>query len=589
MSKSSVARRLSAILVADAVDYTAHMQRDENSTYRRVRSDLDNIFTPLIEAHGGRVVKTMGDGVLAEFPSAVDCVTCALEAQSALDERPSDGSAPPPLAYRMAVNVGDLISENGDVFGDGVNLAMRLQAVAEPGSIVIPGDAYRQVRGRVEARFEDLGEQEIKGVKEPVRVHRILASSPSAVAAGRPLPAAPSIAVLPFDNLGGDPAQSYFSDGITNDIITDLSKFSELFVIASHSVFAYKGKAARIEDVSRELGVRYVVEGSIQRAGDRLRINVQLIEGARGHHIWAERYDRPTEEIFRLQDEIVQTIVGTLVARLHLSERERVLKSKPDSLQAYDAYLRGRAVWATWTEESNREAQAWFRRAIALDQNFALAYGYLSYTYVQAWLGGWEQSPETLARARELAQKAVDLGPTDFDNHWSLAAAYLHSREFEKAMAAYERAADLNANSPNLLVDMAEALVYVGRTDEAIANISRAMRLNPIYPDWYLWTLGIALYHAGRHRDAAAAVTKMGNMPNLARRVLIASYVRLDRMEEARRIAAEFLRHDPSYTLKREAVWPYQAPALQSAFLADLKSAGLPDTETPGTQGGRSR
>jgi adenylate cyclase len=583
-----VARRLSAILVADLVGYTEHMRGNETGTHQQVTSDLSTIFSPRIAAHDGRVVKTTGDGLLAEFASVVDCIECAVEIQHTLAEREQgtgDGAA---FEYRMAVNVGDLIIEHDDIYGDGVNLAVKLQGIGRAGDIVLSHDTYRQAKGKLNVEFEDFGAHPIKGVDELVQVYRVIARggilrpprsierSPSAI---------PTIAVLPFDNLTGDRDRSYLCDGITNDIITDLSKYSQLFVLASHTVFAYKSRSGNIQSLSRALGVRYLVEGSIQSAGDRLRINAQLIVGETGMHLWAHRYDQPMSDIFALQDQIVQTIVGTLVTRVHLSEQQRALRSRPESLEAYDLYLRGRAAFASWTQESNQQAQQYFRHALERDPNFALAFGYLSYTLVQSWWGGWERSPAILQQARELAERAVALGPSEFDSYWSLAAAYLASREFDKSIAAYERAIALNPNCPNLLVDMAEALVYVGRAAEAVAHIQRAMLLNPIYPDWYLWTLGIAHYHTGDYERAVGALTR-GNPPNLARRHLVAAYVRLGRAEDARRVASDFLTREPTYTLEREQAWPYRDADVLESFLADLKKAGLPELLTNAVERG---
>jgi tetratricopeptide (TPR) repeat protein len=307
-----------------------------------------------------------------------------------------------------------------------------------------------------------------------------------------------------------------------------------------------------------------------------VRVNVQLTETASGRHLWAERYDRPAEDLFRVQDEIVQTVVGTLVTRVGISERMRALH-KTENLRAYDFYLRGRAALQAWTSEASGQAKEFFAKAMELDPFFALAYGGLSYTHIQAWLAGWERSPESLRRARELAQQAVVLGPSDADNQWSLGAAYIYSREFEKGMSAFERAIDLNPNNPDLLMDMADALVYVERPEDAVTNVQRAMRLNPIHPDSYLWTLGIALYHCGRYEESVAALMRMSHPPNLARKSLAASYVRLGRMEEASRTAAEFLREDPTYTLEREKVWPHRDAKVLEAYIADLRRAGFPD------------
>jgi tetratricopeptide (TPR) repeat protein len=331
-----------------------------------------------------------------------------------------------------------------------------------------------------------------------------------------------------------------------------------------------------VQTIGRELGVGYVVEGSVRRSGERVRVNVQLTDTAGGRQLWAERYDRPAQDLFQVQDEIVQTIVGTLVTRVGISERMRALH-KTENLKAYDFYLRGRAALQAWTNEANVQAKEFFARAMELDPFFALAYGGLSYSNIQAWLAGWDRSPESLRRARELAQQAVVLGPSDADNQWSLGAAYIYSREFEKGMSAFERAIELNPNNPDLLMDMADALVYVEQPDEAVANVQRAMRLNPIHPDSYLWTLGIALYHCGRYEESLAALLRMSHPPNLVRRQIAAVYVRLGRIDEARKIAAEFLREDPTYKLEREMVWPHKNPKDLEAFVADLRRAGLPD------------
>jgi len=560
------------------------MRIDETATHRQIKSDVGAIFSPATLAHRGRIVKTTGDGLHAEFASIVDCVQCAVAMQRGVAGRRTGLPNEAPLHYRLGINLGDIIVEPDDIYGDGVNIAVRLQGLAEPGEILISGDAYRQVSGKANLTFEDLGHHRVKNIAEPIHVFRVpYEGAPPPKGGRRPdaphsqQSAAASIAVLPFDNLSGDASQGYFSDGLTNDVLTDLSKFSELFVIASHTAAAYKAKSGDLHALARDLGVGYVVQGSVQRGGDRIRINVNLTETASGRHLWAERYDRKAQDLFQVQDEIVQMIVGTLVARVSISERMRALHQKPENLKAYDFYLRGRAAFQAWTAQSNKQAQEFFAKAMELDPFFALAYGYLGYTYVQAWVGGWEQSPATLRRARELALQAVVLNPSDFDNHWSLGIAYIYSREFEKGMAAFERAIELCPNSPDLLADMADALVYVGRPAEAVANIQRAMRLNPIHPDSYLWSLGVAHYHCGRYEEAVAALTRMSQMPNLARRNLAASYVRLGRMEEARAVATEFLMNEPDYRLEREAVWPHKNAKDLENLTTDLRRAGLPD------------
>jgi adenylate cyclase len=581
-SSKSTVRRLAALLVADAVGYAGLMRLDEDATHHQVSADLDTLFAPRIRRYRGRVVKTTGDGLLAEFPSIVACVTCAIEIQQALAGRqlPADADAGP--LYRIGINLGDVIIERNDVYGDGVNVAARLQALASPGGILLSGEAYQQVRRKLDVEFEDLGHHNVKSITEPVHVFRVgtgalPAERPARSGAGSPSFAnLPSVAVLPFDALGRDPKLGHFCDGITNDIITDLSKYSELSVIASHTVFSYKGKPVTVADVGRELGVRYVVEGSVQRVASRSRMNVQLIEATTGAHLWAERYDRPTKALSADQDEIVQTIVGTLVTQVSRLEILQAKQKPHDTRNAYDFYQIGRAAWFEWTSEANRQAEECFAKAIALEPNYARAYGYLATTLVQAWMCGWSPAPDLIPRARTLAQQAVALGPSDFENHWSVAAVYLYHREFDKAMAAYQRAADLNPHSSGLLADTADAFVLLGRVEEAVAMIQRAIRINPIHPDGYYWTLGAALYHAGRVEEAVAALTRIANPPNLLRRNLAAAYARLGRLSEAREVAAEFLAHDPAYRIERERIWPYKDPTMLEAFIADLRAAGLP-------------
>jgi adenylate cyclase len=574
-------RRLAAVLVADAVGYSGRMQVAETATYRQYKDDLETVFLPRIAEHRGRVVKTTGDGVLAEFASIVDCLKGAMEIQLTLAGRP-EGGLTERLAYRMGINLGDIIVEPDDIYGDGVNMAERLQGIAEPGGIALSADAHRLVVGKLDADFEDIGEHRLKNIAKPVRVFRVLiggskAGEVRAMSPQTTFAAVPSIAVLPFDSLNSDADQSYFSDGITTDILTELSKFSELFIIASHTVFTYKGRSVKIQDVGRELGVRYVVEGSVQRGGDRIRITVQLIEAATGRHLWAERYNRSASDFLSLEDEIVRTIVNTLVSRVDMSEHHRVMHREPHSLEAYDVYLRGRAAWREWTSQSNRLAQQCFNKAIELDPTFASAYGYLSYTMVQAWLGGWASDHSTLAEARRLGQKAVTLGPGNFENHWSLAMAYLYCREFDASMAAFTRSYDMNPNCAGLLIDMAEANVFMGRPDESIAQIEKAMRLDPVYPESYLWTIGVAYYHAGRYDDCLKAIGRIVRLPNLARRHQAAALVRLGRSSEAQQASQQFLSEDPGYTLARENLWPYKNTELREAFVADLRAAGLPD------------
>lgn len=571
----------------DVVGYSRLVSEDENATLNALKGHLKELIRPEIAGHDGRVVKTTGDGVLAEFSSAVQAVACALEIQRQMIERNTATPARRRLEFRIGVNLAEVVFEDGDVFGDGVNVAARLEGMANPNGVCVSDDVYRHVRGKVRSEFEDLGAQTLKGITDQIRVFRTKAAGEAPTAEGRPvkepsrsrsLSQIPWVAVLPFDNLSGDPEQGYFSDGITNDLITDLSKFSELAVIASHSVFTYKGKSARIEDVARELGVRYVVEGSVQRSGDTVRINVQLIEAASGVHLWSDRYKRPLVDLFTLCDEIIDRLVATLVARVEMSERERALRKPIESLEAYDHCLRGRELWWLWEEEANRVAQDHFRKAIELDPTFSLAYRSLSYVLIQSGCGGWAASPrQVLDEARELAERAVALSPADFENYAQLGFACLYSRDFDRSLGCYRRAVDLNPNSPDLLADMADALVHVGKTAEGVAMIQQAKQLNPLSSDWYDWVLGIAAFFDGRYEEALDALNRVGNSSSFLRCDLAATYVRLGRMDEARATVRDILQAQPNYRIGSVLLTPFKNPKVTQGFVADLKLAGIPE------------
>jgi adenylate cyclase len=578
----AIQRRLAAILFADVEGYTRHVREDEVGTLDLVKSRLKELIEPEIARHGGRVFKTAGDGVFAEFISAVEALTCAVNIQNAMVRRNAETPDERQIRFRIGLNLGEVVIDGRDVFGEGVILAESLQGIAEVSGICVSDDVYRQVQGKVSVGFEDIGDQALKNVAGLTHVFRVgppeTRLAPRPFEPVRPTPVGPTLAVLPFDNLSDDVDQGYFSDGITNDLITDLSRFPDLGVIASHSVFAYKGKAVDIATIARELGVRYLVEGSVQRSGETVRINAQLIDALTARHLWGERYKRSLNDLFAVQDEIVRSIVPIVAARVEISELEHSLRKPTDSLSAYDHYLRAKEVWFRWTEEANRQAQRHLRAAIRLDGKFARAYNALSYVLIQSALGGWTDTPEQmLQQARDLAERAMALGPSDFENHAQLAMACLYVRDFGRCIAFYEKALELNPNSADLLAEMADALVHVGRTAEGVVRIAQAKRLNPIYPDWYDWVLGIAAFNDGRYEDALAAFMRLDDHSNFLRADLVAAYVRLGRMEEARAVAAEMVRLQPNYRLATERLRPFSDVRILQAFVADLRQAGLPD------------
>ena len=583
--KGRSTRRLAAILLMDVAGYSSLVSRDEAGTLAALKGHLNELIRPQIAFHEGRVVKTTGDGLLADFASAVQAVLCGLKIQSEMVDRNQGTPEDRQIQFRIGINLGEVVFEDDDVFGDGVNIAARLQTLAEPNGICLADDVYRHVKGKVPADFQYLGFRSLKGVRERLRVFRAVPTSdksrerqaqPAEIT--RSLSPVPWVAVLPFENLSGDPEQSYFSDGITNDLITDLSKFPDLGVVASHSVFTYKNRPTKIEQVAQELGVRYVVEGSVQRSGDSVRINVQLVDAASEIHLWSERFKRPLKDLFNIYDEIINRLVASLVARVEMSERERALSKPTESLEAYDHCLRGRELWYCWEKEANQRAQAHFRQAISLDPAFAQAYRNLSYVLIQSCLSGWLNEPATaIAEARTLAERAVALGPADYENYGQLGFASLYRRDFHRSLASYEKALELNPNSADLLAEMADALTHMGRTKEGLAMVARAKALNPFYPDWYDWILGIAELHDGRYEEALSALSRVGNSCNFLRCDLIATYMRLDRLGEARTIVRAILEEQPTYRLATETLRPFKDKDVLQRFVTDLRLAGLPD------------
>jgi len=575
-------RRLAAILAADVVGYSRLLGIDEAGTLAALEDRRANVLEPLLERHRGRVVKLMGDGVLAEFASAVNAVQCAVELQQGMGEANRGIASDQAIVLRVGVNLGDVVVEDGDLFGDGVNVAARLEALAEPAGICISGSVFDQVRGKVKARFEDIGRQPLKNIAEPVQVYRIRpgASAPDGedrpAGAALPLPVKPSIAVLPFDNLSGDAAQAYLSDGITEDIITELSRFHSLFVIARNSSFAWRGESVDVRRVGRELGVRFVVEGSVRMAGERLRITVQLIEAATGNHLWAERYDRAIGDLFEVQDEVARTIVATLAGRLENAEVRSAARKHAGSLPAYDCVLRGIEHLRGYGADDNRQARELFERAIALDPSYALAHAYLALALLVEH--GYDKAPAAIKdRVLELALAALRLDPGDGRGHQVLAQAHLARGAVDQAMAHAERSMAFNPNDATAVEQVGLISIRAGRAAEGIDLIRQAMRLNPYHPDWYWTDLAIGLYAAHRYAEALDANRRIAawkSPAHLAR--LAACYAQLGRLDEARAEAAELLRVKPDFRISR-LVASYQDPADAEHERDGLRKAGLPE------------
>ena len=587
MSPESVERRLAAIFSADAVGYSALMAADEAATAETLRSHRD-AMSGLVRTHGGRVVDAVGDNLLAEFPSVVDAVACAVEVQGELGARNATLPSERRLPFRIGVNLGDLIVEGERVVGDGVNVAARIQTIAEPGGLAISGTVHEQVRGKLSHAWEDLGERSLKNLAHPVRVYRTrCAPDPRADEAAKltvpGFAGRPAIAVLAFDNLSGDPDQEFLADGIAEDLITRLSSARLYPVIARNSSFVYKGRAVDVKQVSSDLGVRYVVEGSVRRAGDRVRISAQLIDATSGHHVWAERYDRRLEDVFALQDEITQAIVVAIHPELAKVEGERALRGDPISLDAWECAQRGWWHFNQMTQSHNAEARELLERAIALDPRFGWAHFVLSQVHYCDLFFEWTDSPERcLAEVLRAAQACASLDPKDAHGQVALAVAYSLMGQRSEVIAAAERAMELNPSLPMAYLIMGSVLGVTGRPDEGIAVLEKGMRLSPQDP-WlfdFLNGVGFAHFAAGRYEEAVEWERRsLQHKPDyvVAYDAIAASLAQLGRLDEARQAFAERVRRGPAPSLEHlEQVLAFADPDFRARFVDGLRKAGLP-------------
>ena len=585
MDDAGVTRKLAVILAADVAGYSRLMAADEEGTLAALNARRQ-VIDELIARHRGRIFTTAGDSVMAEFASAVEAVRCAAAIQQEIERRNADLPEPRRMLFRVGVNLGDVMVGGDNLFGDGVNVAARLEGVAEPGGICISGAVHDQVRNKVDLGFADLGERSLKNIGYPVRVFGVRRDRAAEAGSFRERPAGaspvrpsafPSIAVLPFANLAGDPEQEYFADGITEDLITELSRFQEIRVIARNSVLTYKTKPVRVQEVGHDLGVRYVLEGSVRKAGGRVRITAQLIDAATGHHLWAERFDRELADIFAVQDEVTGRIVATLAGKLAESERRRARSGQTENLEAYDCVLRGRELWERFTPEANREARRLYEKAIELDPDYARAYASLAWTYLvehsERW-GNAEDQP--LERALELARQGVMVNPASHSNHLALGQVCLSKGLYDEALEALETAIELNPNDADGYAFLARALSFAGRPDEAIDLMDKAQRLNPAAPHWYAWNLGMAYYLARRYDDAVSALRKGRPLGAMAYRWLAAAYGQLGRELEAKAAAEEYLKRTPDFSLASHLeMLPFQHAEDREHYAAGLRKAGL--------------
>jgi adenylate cyclase len=584
-------RKLAAILAADVVGFGRLAGADEDRTLARLRALRSDLIDPTIAVHRGRVVKRTGDGAIVEFRSVVDAVRCAIEVQNAMIERNAGVPEARRIQFRIGIHLGDVVEESdGDLMGDGVNIAARLEGVASPGAICLSEDAYRQVKARLDLSVSDLGQTKLKNITDPMRVYSlqvgvggdvkpITETKPIAVAAPRPSDK-PSIAVLPFHNMSGDPEQDYFADGISEDIITALSKLSQLFVIARNSSFTFKGKNVNIQEVGRSLGIRYVLEGSVRKAGNRVRINAQLIDASSGGHLWAERFDRELIDIFDVQDDVTRHIVDALALNLTERDRQRITAEHTDNLEAYDCFMRGREQFRRLTKAANVQAKELFERAIVLDGKFAPPYAFVAIAHGLDYMNRWSAVPaQSLELAENNAAQAAALDDQYPYAHWALALVNLYLRRYDRAIREAERTISLD---PNLAIGhevLASALTYSGRPEEALESFDRAMALDPYYPDLWLHLKAMAMFQLGRYDEAIGLLKgRLMRNPNtdVSRELLAACYGQQGRNEEARAEWQEVFRVNPDYSLEyRRTVLPFKNPGDFEKIVDGLRKAGV--------------
>ncbi len=617
-------RKLAAILAADVVGYAALMERDESGTHERLVSGRKELFEPEIARHHGRIFKLMGDGLLAEFGSVVDAVECAVSLQRGLAERNANVPEDRRIHVRIGINLGEVIVEGEDRYGEGVNVAARLEQLADPDGIYVSGKVVQEVEKKLAFGFQQLGPQQVKNIAEPVPVYRVLIDGPATprsaakaarprrvIAAGAaalilaiaiggfaawqsynspsgqfstfPLPDKPSIVVLPFDSISDDSKWQRLADAVTEDITTNLSQSRDLFVIARNTSETYKGKAVDVQTVGRELGVQYVLEGSVGVAGDSVRITAQLIEASTRNHVWSQRYEGDVGDIANMQDDVTRKISGTLTGYEGVvaeAGRAAALRKPPASLAAYDLYLLGMAEKHKETQEDNIKAQQFFRKALEIDPNFARAYVALTWTYSYEIMLGYTESWErTTADLDAVARKALALDPYDAETHAAVATAYGYKGEFEQARVEFDRALSLGPNNADTLIISAWTLPIVGEPERAADLVEQAVRLNPVYPAWYNRSMSIAYYYSSQFDKALAAARRIQNPQKENLLLLALIYGQLGRQADAEATLATILKHDPGFTVE-EWIWnPVYFAARDvelNLYLDGARKAGLP-------------
>ena len=626
MTTQDFKRKLTAILSADVKGYSRLMGEDDEATVRTITA-YRKVITEVVQKHRGRVVDSPGDNILAEFASVIDAVSSAVEIQEELRVRNSELPEERKMEFRIGVNLGDVIHEEERIYGDGVNVAARVESLADPGGICVSGTVFDQIESKLPLGYEFLGEQSVKNISKPVRIYKAL-MDPEAVGKvigeqraeprrgqrvalvvvtalllivgglliwrtvfppvqvasvekmAFPLPDRPSIAVLPFDNLSGDPEQEYFSDGLTEEIISSLSRVPKLFVIARNSTFTYKGKPVKVQQVSEELGVRYVLEGSVRKGGDKIRITAQLIDAITGNHLWAEQYDRDLKDIFAVQDEITKNIITAMQVKLTKGEEVKAASKGTKNLEAYLKYLQANELVNKINPESNALAKQLAEEAIALDPDYAWAYYILGRSnMMDVWVKASKSPKESIGKAIELVQKAIALDDTNTEAHGLLSFLFSMTNQHDKAVAEAEKAVALNPNSAYAHFIMGKTLFFAGRCEESIPEYKKAIRLNPVPPNNHLWSLGLSYAYTEQYEEAIKWCEKaVRQEPNdlLARMMMTVVYSLSLQEEKARSEAAEVLRIQPKFSLEKfEKKLTYKREVDKERFLGALRKAGL--------------
>ncbi len=578
--------RLAAVLAADMVGYSRLMEIDELGTLARLRTHRIELIDPAIAKNHGKIIKTTGDGLLVEFQSVADAVRCAVEVQERMARRNADVAEDRQIQFRIGINLGDIIFQDNDIFGDGVNIAARLEQLAEIGGICVTSAVHDQVTDRLDVAFEDLGEKSLKNISRAVRVYRVALDAPPRAGGAKDQPATPtravvkpSVAVLPFANMSGDPEQEFFVDGLTEDILTELARRHELFVISRNSTFVYKGQAVNVREVAQKLGAQYLVEGSVRRSGDRLRITVQLIDTANDSHIWAEKYDRKLDDVFAIQDEVTTAIVATLPGRVEAAQHDQLARKKPSSMAAYECLLAAKVLHHRSTREDNAKALELADRALELDPEYAHAHAWRGCILGQAWGYGWCGDQDiAFAEASSAVNKALALDDYDADVHRILAAVNIARDELNRARYHQERALALNPNYDLVVVQMGELLTWLGRPQDGIEWVKKAMRLNPHHPARFWSHLGKAHFAARQYGEAVEAFMHLSAMDVMQHAFVAACYGSLGDGTAAAAHVSRIRELEPEFNLERFLATMHYANEADLEYLREgLSKAGIGD------------